>query len=144
MWSQFEQSRKNVEETELQAERERQMQATMPEEFRNKKRKQPSTEPVGKVAKSESDGSTLFAKYLSLHSCITCIPQLQFRYHFPPPPPPPPPIFPLVMNNTIMFVDNKRYWSAHTSKHTQATEFDGQLEGDQFQLYADLNNKSHN
>eukprot|EP00026_Physarum_polycephalum_P003051 Phypoly_transcript_03060.p1 GENE.Phypoly_transcript_03060~~Phypoly_transcript_03060.p1 ORF type:complete len:811 (-),score=134.85 Phypoly_transcript_03060:73-2505(-) len=95
MWSQLEQSKKNVEEAELQAERERQMLATMSEEFRNKKRKQhSSTEPSGKVAKTESvDNSTLFAKY----------------------------------------------WASQASKNTAAAEFDGQIEGDQFKLYADLN-----
>jgi hypothetical protein len=32
----------------------------------------------------------------------------------------------------------KRYWTAQSSKYTASSEFDGQLEGDQCQLYADL------
>ncbi len=65
MWAQFEQSRKNVEEAELLAERERQMQMTMPSEPQlggNRKRKASETS-VSTRAESV-DASSLFMRYL--------------------------------------------------------------------------------
>lgn len=66
LWQQFEQSRKYLEESELQAERERQMLATMPESERNpKKRKQSNADIPPKPAKVEfTDQNSLFFKYL--------------------------------------------------------------------------------
>lgn len=61
IWAQSEQSKKNLEDAELQAERERQIQATMPVgQVENKRKRKQSVD----AAKSEfSDPNSLFSKY---------------------------------------------------------------------------------
>lgn len=66
MWNQFEQSRKSLEDAELQAERERQMLATMPEGYEKaaKKRKASNADIPSKSTKVEFvDTTSLFTKY---------------------------------------------------------------------------------
>jgi hypothetical protein len=72
MWNQFEQSRKNVEEAEISAERERQMIATggmattdHANENRAKKRKTEANKSSSSSKTEFTDTTSLFARYLN-------------------------------------------------------------------------------